>query len=188
MRRLSVVVVVSLAVLSFAVWLSVQVPYLGLSVDPADRNDAVLVTGARGPATAVPIGFELAEIANQSSDRLPITADILIEEPDTLPTRAQMLDVMSRSGAIFDLLGDGPVTLVGTLPDGQMGAFEIQVASARPVADLPMAFWIQVGAGILAALVGAWVWSLNPTAAATIAVLVSGLGLQLSATIAAVCC
>ncbi len=186
MRRLSVVATVSLMILGLAVWVSVQLPYLGLSLKADDVAGTVIVTDARGPAAAVPSGFQLTAISNERGETRPITSDILIEEPDTLPTRSLMLDIMARSGAIFDLFAQAPVTVRGVLPNGEEGTFEIAPVPARPVVGLPMAFWLQVGAGLLAALVGAWVWSLNPTAAATIAVAASGFGLQLSATMAAI--
>lgn len=186
MRRLTVIAIVSLTILGLAVWLSTQLPYLGLSLEVNETEQTVVVTQAEGPGASVPKGFLLATVSDPGGTTQPVTPDVLIEEPDTLPTRSLMLDVISRSGTIFDVLKGGSVTLGGTLTDGQPAKFDIEPGSVRPVADLPLAFWLQAGAGLLAVLVGAWVWSLNPSSAATIAVMASGFGLQLSATMAAI--
>src|SRR5690606_13074635 len=61
-------------------------------------------------------------------------------------------------------------------------------ASRRPLADLPLSFWVQIVSGCASLVIGAWVFALRrqPVGAATAMFALTGLGLFVSALAAAV--
>ncbi|MFV1590629.1 ATP-binding protein [Phaeobacter sp. JH20_09] len=184
--RISIASAFPLFLLCAITYYATSLGHLGLTLTAEAAKGRVVVSASGGPTAAVPVGFKLDAIVNSENEYLYVTNELLIEEPDTLPTRSQMLDVMRQSGAIYDALSDGPVTFIERDEGETTRRFEIQAEPSRPLRSLSVEFWVQVGVGLMAAIVGIWVWSLNPASTSTIAVLISGIGLQLSASAAAV--
>lgn len=85
----------------------------------------------------------------------------LIEEPDTLPTYAEMRNFFERQSALSRFLRSNGV-VVHLIDDvGQKRNFALSPRPKRPMSDLPAVFWVQLFVGLSSFLIGGWVWSLR---------------------------
>ena len=152
---------VGMAVLGMA--LSLQAPWLGLSLKADAQVDVLRVVAARGPAAAVPAGAVLLRVSSASGGE-PVTlqAQDLLEEPDVVANYEQMDAFFARQGKIARHLAQPEVML--TLDRGDDRVDEITVRPGdRPLLALPALFWFQVVISVLGCLIAAWVWVLRPT-------------------------
>lgn len=142
------------AVLAFAViHVAMDQPWLGFRLH-RDQTAGVLrvvhvVPG--GPSAAIQPGQVLLSVGG-----IELEPDDLVEEPDMLDTYAGYERVLVRQGQLRERLLEPSVTL------GLKGeSSSITPAPHRPLTSLPLAFWIQLFAGVSGFLIGAWVWSLR---------------------------
>ncbi|OIQ91251.1 sensor histidine kinase LiaS [mine drainage metagenome] len=157
-----------------AVWTALRQPWLGLELGVAARvgqtsAPARIVVGGvspGGPAAALPAGVWLSAIAAAPSGAAPgpfihLVPEDLIEDPDFFDSYADMRRLFARQSQIADVLS-GPVLLRWSGPDGTRGETRVKPAPWRPMRTLPVMFWFQIAVGVLAWLLGAWVWALRP--------------------------
>ena len=138
---------VGMAVLGMA--LSLQAPWLGLSLKADAQVDVLRVVAARGPAAAVPAGAVLLRVSSASGGE-PVTlqAQDLLEEPDVVANYEQMDAFFARQGKIARHLAQPEVML--TLDRGDDRVDEITVRPGdRPLLALPALFWFQVVISVL---------------------------------------
>lgn len=109
-------------------------------------------------------------------------AELLTEEPDTLPSFRHYNDFMADQGRLATQLQTGTLTVI--LDDGRSVSLDTRPAR---LGDLPLLFWFQLFVGIGGALTGALVWALSPqVSAATRLYLLTGVGYLVFAPAAAV--
>ena len=157
-----------------AVWAALRQPWLGLelgvatSAGQAPGFARIVVAGVSpgGPAAAIPAGAWLSAIAAAPSGAVPgrfihLVPEDLIEEPDFFDSYADMRRLFARQSQIAEALA-GPVLLRWMGSDGTLGETRVKPAPWRPMRTLPFMFWFQIGVGVLAWLLGAWVWALRP--------------------------
>lgn len=165
-------------------WLATAQPWLGLKLDT--RDDRVIITDITAdsglPDTFV--GAELKGIASAGRADQAIAPIDLIEEPDGLGVAERLKAFYARQDRLFDHLSQGAVTLVLSDATGQRRV-DTTVAPRRPISDLPLKFWVQVGVGLFGLIIGLWVVTLRPRDLAAQMVLLSGAALALSACAAA---
>jgi signal transduction histidine kinase len=118
-------------------------------------------------------------------DTVGIIAEDLIEEPDFLDSWAAMDGFFARQDRLALLLRAPQAALVTGMPAAER-VVHPRRAPQRPIDSLPGTYWFQLAVGVVAALIGAWVWSLRPLDAAARAFGVTGVGVLLSAHAAAV--
>lgn len=180
-----IVATAALAVLTAgaALTLAVETRWLGLDLQAqADDFAPALVTGSRGPSAAIPPGTVLARIAGTDS-RLDLRGLDLAPEPDTrFPGYAEYRAFLRRQSALSAILDEESVRLESV--DGRQ--WTVTPASERPLADVPLTFWLQLGVGVAGLLAGAGVWAFRRSDAAAGYVALTGLGLLISASSAAV--
>lgn len=109
-------------------------------------------------------------------------AELLTEEPDTLPSFRHYNDFMADQGRLATQLQTGTLTVI--LDEGRSVSLDTRPAR---LGDLPLLFWFQLFVGIGGALTGALVWALSPqVSAATRLYLLTGVGYLVFAPAAAV--
>lgn len=170
-QRLLLIALAWMIVAGATVGLALRGPWLGLELraDPpieatTPSPTAVRVVSARGPSAAVPPGAELFAIAEAgSSDRVPITADDLIDEPDLFDRYEEMDAFFARQTALRRVLLAPEITLHLRDADGGESAVAVRPAGARSPGSLPGIFWFQLAAGCVGLLVAAWVLVLRST-------------------------
>lgn len=131
-------------------------------------------------------GRKLAAYLAQNPDAgIVFEPQDFIEDPDMLPEYATVDRFLARQDLITRLLGGESVTVVST--DDTSGAAQVEAVSQwRPVATLPLTFWIQLVSGLIVILIAAFFLALRPRNFAVSAFAFAGLGITGAAYTAAI--
>lgn len=120
-----------LAAVALAIGLSLQTPWIGLQLQPVDGQVRV-VESSQGPSAAVPKGATLMSVGSVGDGTgLDLQASDLIEEPDVLPSYAQMDAFLARQQQIAQLLAQPQVILRWQTAD--TGGETVVMPQARPL-------------------------------------------------------
>ncbi|WP_052418015.1 sensor histidine kinase [Pseudooceanicola atlanticus] len=172
----------ALAVLStiLVLYLDLSQPWMGLRLAPAESGLRVTGVAETGPGAAIAPGTILTGISTGEA-RVALDAIDKMEEPDGLPTVTRLYEFFAKQGQMHDMLRSGQVLLTTA------GGDSISVAprDTRPVADLPVVFWVQLFVGFAATLLGGWVLSMRSREPAAGYLALSGVGLLISSHAAA---
>ncbi len=150
------VLLTSLGISALAVWYSLQMPWLGLTLKATRQS--IIVETSQAPAHAIPAGAQILALVS-NSQRIDLLPTDLMEDPDTYETYAQMNAFSQRQNAIYTQL-QGPVEVVWKTADAREQRTRI-LPQSRPLSALPFALWWELGTGIIACLIGCWIWSLR---------------------------
>ncbi|NUB45843.1 ATP-binding protein [Fertoebacter nigrum] len=166
----------TMVVLAAAViWLAQAQPWTGmrLAATQGGTDVVVLDVAPGGPAAIAGLrpGDRIAAIAG-----VTLTEQDLVEEPDTLRSYDDMRRFFARQGQFHDALRSGAVTVGVSIADGERLVM-LHPAQSRPLATLPVAFWLQVITSAAGMLIGLWVWSLRIRDAAAQLTAVAGTAL-----------
>jgi signal transduction histidine kinase len=152
------------------VLMAVRQPWMGLTLVHDSALDAVVVRAAAGPAAEVPAGTVIVEVSG-GGRAMELRGRDLIPEPDgVLETYAIYDEFIRRQDELSRILRSDTVTL----RDAEGVERELRPAPARPLGDLPAAFWVQLAVGVLAWLISAAVWVFRRQDAAARLLLLSG--------------
>lgn len=168
------------------VQMATRQPWLGLTL-AADAGPGLAITGIApdGPLAKVASGDRLLALSD-GLRRVALEAVDIIEEPDVLPAYDALNAFRARQDRLRAMLAAGPVDLELIEADGTLRRLAVRAAALRPVADLPPAFWLQIGVGLVGLIVGAWVFAMRRGGAEAGLLLLSGVGLAASAFAASV--
>lgn len=149
------------------------------------------------PADAKVQGLQVAEISGENAHRLvedeivtafhaqgqriPASAALIVEEPDTLPSYADYQQFMQQQDLLAQALHQG--TLQAELADGRQ---VLLATRAAELSDLPFLFWFQIFVGAAGVLTGCIVLALSEKNRATWLYALTGLGYLIFAPSAAV--
>lgn len=164
-----------------ALWLATSQPWMGLVLEGGDDGLVVLREVERNDLSeTVAAGMRVAAVGG-----LPLRAQDLIEEPDTLASYAAVNAFRARQAELAAVLQQPRVTLAVSLKDGSGGEIELAPYAGRPAWSLPFEFWLQLMVGGAGMVLGGWVWALKRDLASRF-LAVTGFGLMLSAVSASV--
>ncbi|EAQ02411.1 probable two component sensor histidine kinase transcription regulator protein [Pseudooceanicola batsensis HTCC2597] len=176
----------SLASAVLIVALALAQPWIGVRLVPVE--DAVVVASVQpgAPGDDLTPGARILSMrpAGAVSPGLSLVPADLIEEPDGLPTIADMEALFEKQGRLHEMLEAGPVE-VAVLSHGAERSVRITAAPSRPVGDLPFTFWMQLAVGIVSGLLGGWVLSIRRGEPGARYLAVAGLGLMVASHAAA---
>jgi two-component system, NarL family, sensor histidine kinase DevS len=186
--------------------MATQQPWLGLDL----ASDAGPGLGVRSVAEQGPLAGQLAPGARllaiaraggAGAATLSLTPQDKIEEPDVISDVVAMRAFLRRQGEIAQIVASGPVQLTvqpaphlletlgeGATPQDLSGttvSLTVQPQSSRPLTDLPLVFWVQIGVGLFGATLGAWVLGLRRNDRAVQLFVLAGFGLLIAAHTAA---
>ena len=170
-------------------WLALHQPWLGvtLQAQPDGNGVRVVAVDPDGPARMLPVPSRLIAIgaADASDGRIALEPGDLSEEPDMIESFNAIARFMERQSALARLLSQPRVVLYA---EAERGAYEVIVspARARPLSDLPSAFWVQLVTGLGSLLLGAWVLALRPRDLPTRLFTLAGVMILISAYAAAI--
>ncbi len=123
----------------------------------------------------------LSNFSLGSSATINATADLMIEEPDVVPTHADMHDLFRRVGDLTDAL------LAGQLTANTVSGESVPLlATTRSLGDLPSVFWLQLLCATAALVVCALIWSTGKVTLGSLGFILSGAGFALAAAVASV--
>ncbi|MFN3586974.1 MAG: ATP-binding protein [Moraxellaceae bacterium] len=148
----------TLLVSLLVIWQALAMPRLGLDLEPAEDGSLRITAVAAdspnrerlAPGDAIR-AFLLAESPLESR------ADLLIDEPDVLPTFADYNALMTDQEALAQALAANQLAV--TLTNGRELVLTTREAHLH---DLPLLFWFQLFVGIGGAITGLLVWTLGP--------------------------
>ena len=143
--RLSAVQRLVLARFCIFIWsagvvaLTVDEPWLGVTLATDDDRVQVADRDASGPAAAIEPGAALISIApvSGSGEAIRLVPLDLVEEPDTLESYAAFNDFIARQSALHAILESGEATLSVTPANRTTSQFGVPPAPARPRGSLP---------------------------------------------------
>lgn len=185
---------VVLSVLALAVgliWIATKQPWLGLVLETDPLGKVIIVEVAQNAPLAQDVtGAQLVGLAPAATTGADVPPALvmepmdIIEEPDTIATLELLQRFYGRQDQITAALRSGPVIL----SIERAGRLETVTATAtltRPLADLPVKFWLQLFVALTGCLLGAWVVCLRPKDGAAWMFLVAGIGLAMASATAA---
>lgn len=169
--------------------LAIDQRWLGLRL-AANLAEGVRIEGlARGgPAdkAGLPLSARLIAMIAPSGDRVLLEPGDLIEEPDALETYDDMAAFFARQNDIAAIVnGVGRIELEAVTPGGAE-VYSLAPDRQRSIFNLPPTFWMQIGVGLSAFWIGAWIWTLRRGEWAPRFLALAGFGLMISAFPAAV--
>lgn len=176
-------VITTLVVGLLTILQALSMPRLGLALG-TDAQQRVVVSAIDADSTNARRLAEGDVITHfiTSAGTLKARAELLTEEPDTLPTFRHYNDFMADQEHLATQLQTGTLTVV--VDDGRHVSLDTRPAR---FGDLPLLFWFQLFVGIGGALTGALVWALSPqVSSATRLYLLTGVGYLIFAPAAAV--
>ena len=158
---------------------AIQRPWLGLSLVPGENGETVEIVDVakNGPVSRFLAPLTLQSMGAANGPDTALSAQDLLEEPDTLETYSDMAGFFARQTALDALLRSGPLTLTVKDATGAEHRETVTLLPARPMTDLPSAFWVQIFVGLAAYLIGIWVWALRPRDPATILFALASFGI-----------
>ncbi|MDP2228901.1 MAG: ATP-binding protein [Moraxellaceae bacterium] len=175
-------VVLTLVTSLLVIWQALATPRLGLTLG-LDSNGGIVVRAVEngGPnSSRVKTGDVLTAFGPDMA--LVARAELLIEEPDTLPSFADYNAFLHDQNTLAEALHTG--TLVVQVNNA--GTVALATRPAR-LGDLPFLFWFQLFVGAGGVLTGVLVWALGPSGSiATRLYALTGLGYLVFAPAAAI--
>lgn len=147
--------VAAAAVLAAVLYMLAQ-PWMGLRLQVRDGQ----FYGSAGQLIAI------NGIALQNQDA--------VEDPGSIENNADFAAFMAQQDRLHQALLNPTVELTWKSAQGQMLRNTQAVQESRPIASLPVNFWLQCLVGLGCMLVGSWVWTLRPRDAAASLFALSG--------------
>ncbi len=174
------VIVTAALGLAFAVLMVVlacRQPHLGLSFAGGGHGRTLGLIAAGKNRLELPARLHALTAAD--GRRMTLRDADLLDDPDFIQTYPELDDFFDRQSRLHDLLASGPLSLELRGPGGEIATASITPHRRGP-GDLPGTFWALIGTGLVALIIGAWVWALRPREAATGLFALAGAGLALS--------
>lgn len=184
MTVLVTAMILALLTLSGSLVLATRGPWLGLRLRAgrACRCWEVASVSPDGPGAGRVHAGEHILALNNGSQTLAAESQVLLHEPDTLPTFAAFNQFIIEQGKVWKLL-QAPTL---RLHVANRGWSTISPAPRRPILTLPIRYWLTNVVGMVAFLVGVGLWGLRRGQLSTRLLAVSGAGMLLAAGSAAV--
>ncbi|MDO5625609.1 MAG: hypothetical protein Q4G71_13085 [Pseudomonadota bacterium] len=170
--------------------LALTQPWLGLTLTSAPEGLFVKRVDPQGPSAAAgvhPGSTLLAMGPAGGATRLTLTSSDLMENPDVLPSYGDWARFNQRQDLLAAWLRGGAVEMQVRTPQGDTRLVIVAPDKPdRPLNSLPPRFWLQLLAGALCLLGGAWLVVVFPLLTASWFGLVSTMSILMGATAAAV--
>ncbi|MEO8684164.1 MAG: ATPase, partial [Devosia sp.] len=178
----------ALALLTFT--MATGEPRIGLTLTPIAGNDDVLIAAmdweARLQDPGIVRGSRLLAIGAGDSPPIPLQADDVRPEPDSLETYAALDAFFVRQTAFAAVLAQPSVTLYLRHPTTGTDYTVNANPHGNPWWALPSGFWAQFLTGIAGALIAGWLWALRPRQLGPIMFALSAVGLVMATTTSAI--
>lgn len=168
------------------VWLTVRLPWLGLTLEIGDDRAVHITQAQRTPALLTPARLLALQKPGGDGSRVELQAADLVEEPDTLDSYAAIDDFLQRQQQLRAVLDGASVQISVVTPVQAHATLTLTPAPRRPLSSLPASFWVQLLTGAGGFLIGVWVWALRGDDLGARCFALTGAGLMLSAFSAAI--
>jgi two-component system sensor histidine kinase DevS len=167
-----------LAAFGFAILVLVSImllasrqPWLGLSLQWDEPNQAATVRASQGPSTQVAVGTQISTLRAPNKADIHFQAvDFIIEPDGNLPDYTHYHAFLERLDKLAKIQREPQLILVTDKGD----EYKITPKAHRPLSSMPADFWVQLIVGLLAFIIAATVWSFRPNDNAARYLLLSG--------------
>lgn len=177
-------VVSNLILVAGVVYIATSQPWLGVQLSLIDGNATVSKISEHSTLPSQFLDARLVGLGGVQEPPVVIVANDLIEEPDMIGDSDQLRTFYAQQRRLFAALANDQVSLILS-SEGTQHIVTVDVRDRRPIASLPLKFWMQLGVGFVGLFIGFWVICLRPRDLAAWMILITGLGLALSAGAAA---
>lgn len=133
-------------------------PWLGLNLAADGEAVRVVSIDASGPSAGKIDPGQLGVFAG-----VVLEPQDVVSEPNAMGAYPEVTRFYDRQDSLFGVLSRGQVTVWVPGADGMAREVVVQPAPSRPLSDISIEFWVQVLAGVIACIIGAWVWALKPS-------------------------
>lgn len=159
-------------------FIAVHQPWLGLELDGEDLENGLRIVAVSpdGPSSQFMPGDVLVRLDNGNDRTIDLEPFDIVEEADGVATYTALARFFGRQDILYRILSGNHIFF--TKEDGTRMA--VDVASTRPVSDLPLGFWVQISVGLVGSIIGACVWALRPQMPGARTLGVSGVALLAS--------
>ncbi|GEM_PF-2280460 len=165
--------IVALSGVFISTWIAVHQPWLGVSLVKSEKGLRIEAVSDNGPAANIlNPGDVILAIAGQKGNSIQLQPQDIIEDADNIPTLKERDIFRDRQSAIYQILLQPIVKL--SLNDGRI--MRVQPQSYRPLASMPVSFWLLVFYSVTALLVGAAIWSIKQNDPSAKYLLLSAIG------------
>ena len=165
--------IVAILISLISIGVSSDSPWLGTRFAGVEGGLVVTQVNPQGPAVGrLKTGDRVTAISNISGESIQLKDLDMVEDPDTFSTLRERDIFLERQGQIFQILQQPEVEL--RLADGN--AVMIVPGKSRPLHSFPFLFWLPPLYGLIALLVGAFVWSIQQRSFPALCLLLSGFG------------
>ena len=161
-----------IAIFALAVWLAASMPKLGIDVDVGRKGQLVIVAIDQ-PSQTIALPATLISMSSSAQSGPPIILNNdhhLISETQTAPQQASVND----QDQLLSMVRQGPVVL--ELRDARGQRVKL-IRSSTGQYPLSARFWLLSFAGLVCAIISAWVFALRPNLLAAQAIAVIGISL-----------
>ena len=117
---------------------------------------------------------------NGVGDSMAASSDLIIEEPDVLPTVLEYHDLLRRIDTLSRWAGESGLSV-----QTDQGEFALSFEQRR-VSDLPFLFWLQLICSLIALVICALLWIPGRLTSGMLGFLITGLGYAIYASAAAI--
>jgi signal transduction histidine kinase len=137
---------------------AINTPWLGVKLVAGEGNGVVVQSVAEnGPFQNITAGTKIISLGADEIPEQRITPKDIIDEPDTLPTFDQWQEFKRNQAALFQIINQNKFFATIAPPNAEVRRVSISSVAQRPIADLPIEFWLQVSIATFGALIGGWV-------------------------------
>lgn len=158
-----------LALCTITVFTAIHQPWIGFTARLDGEH--IVVDSIDKPDKGVQQGRIIQSIAGMPGEgRMVLVKQDLMEDPDQLETYQDIRQFFQRQDQLSQILkqsqiniefANGSSTLLNTEP-------------TRPLASLPVVFWVQMMVGLASFLIGGWVWGINRQNRTTFLLFIAG--------------
>ena len=168
-----------------ALWVALQQPWLGIQLRALENEQGleVVTVDSEGPSVNILYaGDVLISIGHINGSQVKLEARDLVEDPDIFPTFDAYNQFLVRQQALSDIIHQPAISI--TLDGGRV--VRIQPRKSRPIAALPVSFWVVLLFGSISLMLGAGLWAVQKTTIAVRFLFGSGIGFLIGTCAAAV--
>ncbi|WP_026471248.1 sensor histidine kinase [Alkanindiges illinoisensis] len=175
------ILLAGIAMTLFVVNIALNQPWFGFTLTLDQQH--VVVDRINKPLVGVQRGQVIQSIAAaDGQNRIILTRQDVIEDPDQLETYTQGRQFFVRQHHIASLLRQSHITM--QFADGSR--MLLNVEPSRPLTSLAAVFWVQMLVGLCSFLIGGWVWGMTPKRYTTLILFIAGCCIMVAAFSAAI--
>ncbi|MCY0147648.1 histidine kinase [Hoeflea sp. G2-23] len=170
-------VIIAMMIAACAVLFALDQPWLGVRFSATASNGIKIISvDPKGPSAGLVVGSVVTALAAENGNRIELVPFDAVEDPDTAVNYAGFNTFLERQQIISAILR-APQVLV-SFSDGS--SHEISPGKHRPIASLPVDFWVLILVGLVGVLAGAWTLAFRREADAARIWALNGMALLLS--------